>query len=669
MHNSGFTNTLKRKHQAMLDTFTKWKTSARAHTKAPAYSSVVAHTQRPSRTETLYPRGATQDTFHPAQEPLLGRYQVMDICTTGGFGDVLICWDTRLQRRVAIKRIAFETHVSSTTSYATSLPFQDTAIKDALAEARVSSMLAHPNIVTMYDFETDDAYAYLVMEYIDGMTLSELLDRVEGGTLTPDETSYVALSISKAIAYAHENRVLHLDIKPSNIMFDHRGNVKLCDFGMATLASATGYADARGGTVGYMPQEQIDGDLIDERCDVFAFASVIWQALCGRAPFAAADVDSSRKLMQKPPKPAFPSYRLDMPAVSQTMVEDILLTALEGTPQLRTSDVRTFGQEIAHVLGDSRAGKASIQELITQALADDEPTEKEIRDRLPLSFRYPWLLRATMHIATLITTLVPALFLSVHLGYEPLILISIALACILASIFAPLCAGIVPTLVLTWGLISSSDILSDAHMLVPLLLVVLCVGSYTILARTQKVPTTTTSAKLNANISTCMWVGALTGSPFVASTCAPLFLTPLLSAFVVGTSWFITHLTHACLYSTLLVSRGFNIGFCVQHLLLHTNQEELVALGICMVSAGLSSFIYRKTTSQVAHKLAQTIVLCAYVGSFILQGTSSIHVASGIWGAFGLMCTIFAVCLSVLMYFIADNIYAQFTTEEVESGS
>ena len=207
---------------------------------------------------------------------LLGRYRIMGSCGTGGFGTVLACWDTRLQRRVAIKRMQLVSAEGAAPSAAT--------LAEGLAEARASSTLTHPNIVTVFDFEADESFAYLVMEYVDGITLTELLNRVEGGTLTGDEVAYLVQAVAGALSFAHRSGVLHLDIKPSNIMIDREGAIKLCDFGMATLASAAGYGDARGGTVGYMPPEQILGELVDERADVFSLAVVAWQALAGRGP-------------------------------------------------------------------------------------------------------------------------------------------------------------------------------------------------------------------------------------------------------------------------------------------------------------------------------------------------------------------------------------------------
>ena len=132
-------------------------------------------------------------------------------------------------------------------------------LSEALSEARITSRLTDQNIVTVHDFEVRGGTAYLIMEFVDGMTLAELMSRVEGGVLTYDECAYLLSSLASALDHAHAEGVLHLDIKPSNVFIDAQGNVKLGDFGMASLASAAGWEGARGGTVGYMPPEQLTG--------------------------------------------------------------------------------------------------------------------------------------------------------------------------------------------------------------------------------------------------------------------------------------------------------------------------------------------------------------------------------------------------------------------------
>ncbi|MBP3884714.1 MAG: serine/threonine protein kinase [Olsenella sp.] len=306
----------------------------------------------------------------------------MSANVTGGFGTVLTCWDTRLQRRVAIKRmpivsVAADGRPQTMTS----------TMDEALAEARTSSMLAHPNIVTMFDFEVDQTSAYLVMEYVDGLTLAELLSRVEGGTLTPDECSYLVQSVAKALQFAHENGVLHLDIKPSNIMINHAGTVKLCDFGMASLASASGYGGARGGTVGFMPPEQIRGDMVDERCDVFSLAVVVWQALTGSSPFVAPTAEESLVKIERGPKPKL--SKID-PALAG-MAEEAIMQALDPNPAMRIPSIEAFANEVSFGLGNAEAGAASIRGLMSQDVADDEGEDEWDPGDLPLSYRYPWL--------------------------------------------------------------------------------------------------------------------------------------------------------------------------------------------------------------------------------------------------------------------------------------
>ena len=127
----------------------------------------------------------------PSEEVLLNRYRVLARRGTGGFGTVCTCWDTRLQRRVAIKRIPvldMDDGISASTA------------EEALGEARTACLLAHPNIVSVLDFEMEGAYAYLIMEYVDGLNLAELLSRVEGGTLSHDECAHMVASIGRALA-------------------------------------------------------------------------------------------------------------------------------------------------------------------------------------------------------------------------------------------------------------------------------------------------------------------------------------------------------------------------------------------------------------------------------------------------------------------------------------
>ena len=296
-----------------------------------------------------------------AASSLLKRYRPLETRAAGGFGSVEICLDSRLQRRVAIKRMPLA-------SPETRAPLETTAT--ALAEARTASMLQHPNIVQVIDFTYDSAHAYLVMEYVDGMTLEEVLQHVDGHSLTYDEAACIADALVQALSFAHENGVLHLDIKPANVLIDRNGHVKLADFGMATLASAAGFGGARGGTIGYMPPEQLNGEEVDERSDVFALAAVLYESLCATAPFrAGSPADSLDRIIRGV---LYPSDLLpDIPASS----EQALLDALSPAPYDRMTSVAEFGDAFLNGLGNPREGRKSLARIIARLTSDDPGDE------------------------------------------------------------------------------------------------------------------------------------------------------------------------------------------------------------------------------------------------------------------------------------------------------
>ena len=314
------------------------------------------HSTRPPHDEAAAaPRRESLDTTATA---LLKRYRPLETRAAGGFGSVEVCLDVRLKRRVAIKRIPLSSPLSAT---------PEDVRAQALAEARTAGLLSHPNIVSVIDFTYDADYAYLVMEYVDGMSLAEFLAAVDGHSLTYDECACIADALVQALAYAHENRVLHLDIKPANVMIDHSGHVKLTDFGMAKLASAAGFGGARGGTVGYMPPEQLAGEAVDERCDIFSLATVLYESLLATAPFAADTAADSLERIER--GAAAPSKLLpDIPASA----EEALMNAMAADPDERVSDVQAFGDAFLEDLGDARAGRLSLARIIERLCADDE---------------------------------------------------------------------------------------------------------------------------------------------------------------------------------------------------------------------------------------------------------------------------------------------------------
>ena len=327
----------------------------------------------------------------PEHPLLLGRYRVVETRGAGGFAAVHVCWDIRLQRKVAIKCMPLSTAAGASSS----------TLQEALDEARITSRLTHPNIVTVHDFEVTADTAYLIMEYVDGLTLAELLARVEGGMLTYDECAHLLDCLANALAYAHENGVLHLDIKPSNIFIDTSANMKLGDFGMASLASAAGWEGARGGTIGYMPPEQLQCGMVDERTDVFALAVVCYQALTGTSPFAGPDAEFSLKKIDRGARPL---GKIESQLAGP--VTESVARAMSPEPSRRPSTAGEFADAVLPYLGDEAAGKESVAELMAQVTGETGPDEDtwEQAAHVRAIERWPWLPQAASRGACALAT-------------------------------------------------------------------------------------------------------------------------------------------------------------------------------------------------------------------------------------------------------------------------
>lgn len=563
-----------------------------------------------ARTTAQNPQSAPRQ---PYADVILNRYRIMESCGTGGFGTVLTCWDTRLQRRVAIKRLPLAgTDAAST-------------LHEALAEARTSSMLAHPNIVTVFDFEVEGPYAYLVMEYVDGMTLAELLSRVEGGVLTHDEAACLVQSVASALGYAHENGVLHMDIKPTNIMIDRTGVVKLCDFGMATLASAAGYGGARGGTVGYMPPEQIEGDLVDERTDVFSLAVVIWQALLGASPFAAPTAEQSLALINK--GPGNPS-KLD-PALAG-MAEEALLGALAPSPSARIPSVETLAKELVFALGDPVAGAASLCGLVSQTPVSDtvDPEDWE-GERLPLAVSHPWVPSAFVRTASAVATLYLAWPLAAILFASQGVAVSrgVALACVaLAALWPPLGSALV--------LAGACAAIAIQSVTAAPLLLAIVMGVSVVLWWATCAP--------RSNLTTLsMLLPACAKSPLVGTAIAGVALSPTAAFFTACCSWAIGKLWQP------MSAAGFGLNDMVDTLLapLATVPAAVSLLG-CGIAAALCAAITRHSTS-VGSAVVGQVVGCATLVAFQLVAARMEN--GGIWADPSWANTGIAVLLSVLV--------------------
>lgn len=278
---------------------------------------------------------------------LLDRYVIQETLGSGSGGVVNLAWDTRMQRNVAIKRIELPEHKALD-----QIP--------GLDEARTGAQLHDSRIVNVFDFEVTDDEALLIMEFVDGISLGALMDRIPR-MLTLDEVASIVQNVGKALQHAHQHHVLHLDVKPDNILIDTDGMSKMTDFGIGRLARRGSFGEATAGTIGYMPPEQLRGEAITEKSDQWAFAVVVYELLVGEDPFIRGSFAESLQAMQHEeiPLPSATDEALD-PAI-----DDVIFKALSLDPDERYPSVAKFVAALSPYLGKARTGRTRLGKLVS----------------------------------------------------------------------------------------------------------------------------------------------------------------------------------------------------------------------------------------------------------------------------------------------------------------
>jgi serine/threonine protein kinase len=212
-----------------------------------------------------------------------GRYRLLEQLGAGGMGVVMKAHDTHLDRIVAIKLVLPRLVAGGAFSQSLS-----SSLADALVdEARIVAKLDHPNILKIYDAQittiSGEKLPYIVMQYAAGGSLNEHLISV--GTLSPQETTALFEQICGAVDYAHQRSVVHLDLKPANILFDEHGNALVADFGLAkVLVDTTSISSAGGGTLPYMSPEQVANKKISRATDIYALGLILYEVMAGTRP-------------------------------------------------------------------------------------------------------------------------------------------------------------------------------------------------------------------------------------------------------------------------------------------------------------------------------------------------------------------------------------------------
>lgn len=205
----------------------------------------------------------------------IGRYQILREVGRGTMGVVYEVFDPKLERTVALKTVRFEAHDPEHAE------FEERFQREAKSAARLN----HPNIVTIHDAgEEDDGLAYIAMEFLEGKSLREVMD--SGTPLNTDDILSYAIQMAEALDYAHRFDIVHRDIKPGNIVISSQGRLKISDFGIAQLPSGNlTQAGTILGTPKYMSPEQVRGERLDGRSDIFSLGVILYEMFAGKAPF------------------------------------------------------------------------------------------------------------------------------------------------------------------------------------------------------------------------------------------------------------------------------------------------------------------------------------------------------------------------------------------------
>ncbi|WP_314078643.1 Stk1 family PASTA domain-containing Ser/Thr kinase [uncultured Granulicatella sp.] len=269
---------------------------------------------------------------------LNGRYKIQTLIGTGGMAAVYLAKDLILDRLVAIKVLRLDFRQNND------------AMRRFRREALSATQLTHPNIVGVYDVGQSQEMNYIVMEYVEGTDLKDYIR--QRGALHPIEAVRIMMQIVSAIAAAHQNRIIHRDIKPQNILIDREGNVKITDFGIAVALSDTSLTQTNTllGSVHYLSPEQARGGMATIQTDIYALGIVLYELLTGRVPF---DGESAVSIALKHFQEPLPSVVNPTAMVPQSL-ENIVLKATAKDPMNRYRSCYEMFQDLKTCLDSTR---------------------------------------------------------------------------------------------------------------------------------------------------------------------------------------------------------------------------------------------------------------------------------------------------------------------------
>ncbi|MEJ7577054.1 MAG: serine/threonine-protein kinase [Pyrinomonadaceae bacterium] len=293
-----------------------------------------------------------------AADTLLGRYEIRSQIGAGGMGEVYLARDPKINRDVAVKVLPAD------------FSSDPERLRRFEQEAQAAGALNHPNILSIYDVDTHDGAPYVVSELLEGETLREGLN---GTALSVRKAIDYALQIASGLAAAHEKGIVHRDLKPENLFVTHEGRVKILDFGIAKLIEPRDGSEAHTnlptrklntnpgtvvGTVGYMSPEQVRGQRVDHRSDIFSLGAVLYEMLSGKRAFRGESaVETLNAILKEDPPELSESNGEINPAL-----ERVVMHCLEKNPEQRFQSARdvSFALEALSGLSSSRTMAATL---------------------------------------------------------------------------------------------------------------------------------------------------------------------------------------------------------------------------------------------------------------------------------------------------------------------
>jgi serine/threonine-protein kinase len=294
----------------------------------------------------------------------IGKYDILSILGKGAMGIVYKALDPDIDRKVAIKTIRFDLASEETDN--------EEIMQRFMREAQAAGKLTHPNIITIFDVGREEDLTYIVMQFIEGPSLQRLI--AQGEKFSIPEVVKLMEQVCNGLDYAHQNGIVHRDIKPGNILLDNNKRAYICDFGVARVDTSTlTQSGTAVGTPSYMSPEQVMGKKIDKRSDIFSIGCILYEFLTGRRPFEAESITTViYKIINEEP-PAISEIKKGLPAG----FEKIINRALAKDPNERYQNCKQLVEDLRNLdkLSDKTIAVTVAKEL---PVPDEEEEEEEV---------------------------------------------------------------------------------------------------------------------------------------------------------------------------------------------------------------------------------------------------------------------------------------------------